>query len=165
MKECLQWTKNVKDSDGWAYCEFKKGELFKLAWRNDEANANRLERDDLILLRQLGYVTHVVKVLDRQAEREDWEGDYNLYRIVEVVWAIGGTNPPPLAKADIIFGYPVILMGGNVMKLEDLPTFKDAWDSKGWNCDVPRACPIQTRRYLNFDRRSLAFTSSIHLKL
>jgi hypothetical protein len=129
--ERLQWTKNVKDSDGWAYCEFKKGELFKLAWRNDEANANRLERDDLILLRQLGYVTHVVKVLNRQAEREDWQGEYNLYRIVEVVWAIGSTNPPPSAKADIIFGYPVILMGGNVMKLEDLPTFKDAWDSRG----------------------------------
>ncbi len=135
--ERLQWTKNVKDSDGWAYCEFKKGELFKLAWRNDEANANRLERDDLILLRQLGYVTHVVKVLDRQAEREDWQGDYNLYRIVEVVWPpitpIGGTNPPPSAKAGLIFGYPEVLayMSGDVMKLEELPTFKKAWDDQG----------------------------------
>lgn len=130
--ERLQWTKNVKDSDGWAYCEFKKGELFKLAWRNDEANANRLERDDLILLRQLGYVTHVVKVLDRQAEREDWQGDYNLYRIVEVVWAIGGTNPPPSLKADLFFGYPEVLsyMGGDAMKLEELPTFKAAWDTQ-----------------------------------
>ena len=119
--ERLQWTKNVKDSDGWAYCEFKEGELFKLAWRNDEANANRLERDDLILLRQLGYVTHVVKVLDHQAEREDWQGEYNLYRIVEVVWAISNTNPPPSAKADIIFDYPGVLnlQGGNVMKLEE----------------------------------------------
>jgi hypothetical protein len=131
--ERLQWTKNVKDSDGWAYCEFKKSELFKLAWRNDEANANRLERDDLILLRQLGYVTHVVKVLDRHAEREDWQGDYNLYRIVEVVWAIGSTNPPPSAKAGLIFGYPEVLayMGGDVMKLEELPTFQKAWENQG----------------------------------
>jgi hypothetical protein len=131
--ERLQWTKNVKDSDGWAYCEFKKSELFKLAWRNDETNANRLGRDDLILLRQLGYVTHVVKVLDHQAEREDWQGDYNLYRIVEVAWAIGSTNPPPSAKAGLIFGYPEVLayMGGDVMKLEELPTFQKAWDNQG----------------------------------
>ena len=128
--ERLQWTKNVRDSNGWAYCEFKKGELFKLAWKDDEANANRLERYDLILLRQRGYVTHVVKVLNRQAERDDDPNVFNIYRIVEVVWAIGSTNPPPSAKADIIFDYPGVLayMGGDVMKLEDLPTFKAAWD-------------------------------------
>jgi hypothetical protein len=99
--ERLQWTKNVKPAEGWAYCEFKKGELFKLAWKDDEANANRLERGDLILLRQHGYVTHIVKVLNRQAEREDWQSDWNLYRIVEVVWAIYGTTPSASAKADL----------------------------------------------------------------
>jgi hypothetical protein len=131
--ERLQWTKNVKDSDGWAYCEFKKGELFKLAWKDDEANANRLERDDLILLRQHGYVTHVVRVLDRQSEREGSPSDWNLYRIVEVEWAIGTTTPSPSLKADLIFGYPEVLayMGGDVMKLEELPTFKKAWDHQG----------------------------------
>jgi len=131
--EHLQWTKNVRPSDGWAYCEFKKGELFKLAWKDDEANANRLKRDDLILLRQHGYVTHLVKVLNRQAEREDSSSDWNLYRIVEVVWAIGGTKPPPSVKAELIFGYPEVLayMGGDVMKLEELPTFKKAWDNQG----------------------------------
>jgi hypothetical protein len=131
--ERLQWTKNVRDSDGWAYCEFKKGELFKLAWKDDEANANRLERYDLILLRQQGYVTHIVKVLNRQAERDDDPNVYNIYRIVEVVWAIGGTNPPLSAKAGLIFGYPEVLayMGGDVMKLEELPTFKKAWEHQG----------------------------------
>ncbi len=131
--ERLQWTKNVKDSDGWAYCEFKKGELFKLAWRNDEANANRLERDDLILLRQLGYVTHVVKVLDRQAEREEWQGEWNLYRIVEVIWALDCSAPSPNAKADKVFDFPGVqaFQGGNVMRLEDLDTFKSAWDVRG----------------------------------
>ena len=137
----LQWTKNVKDSDEWAYCEFKKGELFKLAWKDDEANANRLERYDLILLRQRGYVTHVVKVLNRQAERDDDPNVFNIYRIVEVVWALSSTNPPlsrstnppPSLKADLIFGYPEVLayMGGDVMKLEELPTFKKAWDDRG----------------------------------
>ncbi|MCL1491627.1 MAG: hypothetical protein M1G31_12870 [Pseudanabaena sp. Salubria-1] len=73
----LQWTKNVKPSDGWAYSEFGVSQLFKLAWKDDEANAKRPDRDDLILLRQHGYVTHLVKVLNRQAEREDWQGNYN----------------------------------------------------------------------------------------
>jgi hypothetical protein len=129
----LQWTKNVKPTDGWAYREFKPAELFKLAWRDNEANANRPERNDLILLRQHGYATHLVKVLNRQAERADWSGDYNLYRIVEVMWSMDETNPPVSAKAAVIFGYPAVLdyMGGNVMKLEELPTFNDAWNSQG----------------------------------
>lgn len=103
----LKWTKNVKPADGgYAYSEFKVSELFKLAWKDDEANANRPERSDLILLRQHGYVTHLVKVLDRQSEREEWQGDYNIYRIVEVLWAIDCSRPPVTAKADAIFGYP-----------------------------------------------------------
>lgn len=129
----LQWTKNVKPVEGWAYREFKEGELFKLAWKDDEANANRLERDDLILLRQHGYVTHIVKVLNRQAEHEDSASEWNIYRIVEVMWGIGSTNPSPSLKADLIFGYPEVLayMGGDVMKLEELPTFKKTWDVQG----------------------------------
>ncbi len=127
----LQWIKNVRPDVGWAYCEFKESALFKLTWRNDEANANKPKRDELILLKQHGYITHLVKVLNRQAEREDSPSDWNLYRIVGVVWAIGSPNPPPSAKADTILGYPVTLMGGNAMHLEGLPQFKEAWDSKG----------------------------------
>jgi len=130
----LQWTKNVRRSDNkWAYSEVEDSKLFKLAWKDDEANANRPDRDDLILLRQNGYVTHLVKVLNRQAEREDWQGDYNIYRIVEVLRAINFSNPPIAAKADEVFGYSAVLnlQGGNVMKLEELPTFKEAWESRG----------------------------------
>lgn len=129
--QCLQWTKNVFPADnGWAYSKFKIGELFKLAWKNDETNANRPERNDLILLRQHGYVTHLVKVLNRQAEIEDWQGDYNIYRIVEVLWAVDCSNPPIAAKADAIFDYLEVLayQGGDVMKLEELPTFTRRWD-------------------------------------
>jgi hypothetical protein len=49
----LRWTKNVRRGDGaWAYSQFKVSDLFKLAWKDNEANANRLEKGDLILLRQ-----------------------------------------------------------------------------------------------------------------
>ena len=131
--EHLQWTKNVRPDEGWAYSQFKKSELFKLAWKNDENDAHRLERGDLILLRQHGYVTHVVKILDRRADREDWDGDFNIYRIVEVIWSLDFSTPSANAKADIVFSYPGVLdyMGGNAMRLEDLPTFKKAWDGKG----------------------------------
>ncbi|MFM2431518.1 MAG: hypothetical protein RLZZ511_2731 [Cyanobacteriota bacterium] len=131
--ESLKWTKNVKPSEGWAYSDFEKSELFKLAWKDNEDNANRPERGDLILLRQHAYVTHLVKVLDRKAEREEWQGEWSLYRIVEVVWSVGHTNPLPSLKSDLIFGYPGVLayMGGDVMKLEELPTFQDAWDRNG----------------------------------
>jgi hypothetical protein len=133
--QALQWTKNVlpPNKKSYAYSEFKVGELFKLAWREDEANANEPQRDDLILLRQHGYVTHLVKVLNRQAEREDWQGDYNIYRIVEVLWAIDCSNRPIAAKADAIFDYPEVLdyRHGNIMELKNLPTFNEAWESRG----------------------------------
>ena len=55
------------------------------------------------------------------------------YRIVEVVWALDCSAPSASAKAESIFGFPGVLafMGGNAMRLEDLPTFKEAWDAKG----------------------------------
>ena len=79
------------------------------------------------------YVTHLVRILDRQSEHEEWQGEWSLYRIVEVVWALDCSAPSASAKADIIFGFPGVLafMGGNAMRLEDLPTFKNAWDAKG----------------------------------
>jgi len=131
--EDLKWTKNIRPDEGWAYSEFKKSELFKLAWKEDESNANRPERSDLILLRQHGYVTHLVKVLDRQSEREDWQGEWSLYRIVEVLWALDCDAPSPDAKADKVFDFPGVqaFQGGNVMQLEDLDTFKAAWGGKG----------------------------------
>lgn len=130
----LKWTKNVRRADSaWAYPQFKVSDLFKLAWKDDEANANRSEKGGLILLRQQGYVTHLVRVLDYKAEREAWEGDYNIYRIVEVLWAIDFGSPSTSAKADTMFSYPEVLdyRSGNVMELESLPTFRQRWDDNG----------------------------------
>ncbi|MCF2970913.1 hypothetical protein L1047_06860 [Synechococcus sp. Nb3U1] len=61
----LKWTKNVKPKNGepWAYQAFKVGNLFKLAWKDDEGNANKPQQGDLVLIRQGGYVTHLVEIL------------------------------------------------------------------------------------------------------
>ena len=130
----LKWTKNVRPTGGlYAYSQFKASELFKLTWKDDEDNANRPNRNDSILLRQYGYVTHLVKVLNRQAEMDEGHCDFNIYRIVEVLWTIDCDNPPVFSKADAIFTYPEVLdyQGGNAMKLDELPTFQKQWDIKG----------------------------------
>ncbi|NCR53111.1 MAG: hypothetical protein GPJ10_06670 [Microcystis aeruginosa L211-07] len=130
----LKWTKNVKRHDNtWAYREYKVSARFRLAWKDDEVNANKPEKDSLILLRQRGYVTHLVKVLDCKAQREIGKDDYDIYRNVEVLWAIDFDNPPVSAKADAMFDYPEVLdyQGGKVMELEKLPTFRQRWNDDG----------------------------------
>ncbi|WP_337885920.1 hypothetical protein [Fischerella thermalis] len=129
----LKWTKNIKPKgdEPWAYEQFGVGSLFKLAWRDGEANASKPQREDLILLRQKGFVTHLVKVLDYKPERETGQGEFDIYRIVEVLWAIPWNNPPVSAKADEVFGYSEVLnyQGGNVMELENI--IPKHWESKG----------------------------------
>jgi len=130
----LKWTKNVKPQyeDEPAYKDYKVGNLFKLAWKDEEVNANKPQRGDLILVRQRGYVTHLVEVLDYKAEREKWQGDFNIYRIVEVLWVVDDlNNPPSSAKADEVFGYSLKYQGGDVMSLETMPTFQQHWQEQG----------------------------------
>ena len=128
----LLWTKNIKPVQDWAYLNFRAGELFKLAWKKNESNASKPEREDLILLRQHGLVTHLVKVLDYKPEREKGSGDWNIYRVVEVIWSSANSESSTY-KADEIFGYPEVLtyQGGSVMRLQELPTFNKAWSTKG----------------------------------
>lgn len=129
----LKWTKNVnpKDTAPWAYQSFKAGNLFKLAWSKDsEYNAHKPQREDLILLRQHCYVTHLVEVLDYKAEREKSEGDFNIYRIVEVRWVIDWNDCPESVRANELFDYRLSLEGGNIMSL-DMPTFRDHWHTRG----------------------------------
>ncbi len=131
----LKWTKNVRhqDSELLAYPNVNIGDLFKLGWKDNKSNADKPHKDDFILLRQNGFVTHLVKVLDYKHERESWEGDYNIYRIVETLWVINFDSLPREAKADNVFGYPKVFNyeGGHVMKMETLPTFKEYWDNNG----------------------------------
>ena len=102
-----------------------------MAWKDDEGNASKPQREDLILLRQSSYVTHLVEVLDYKPEREKWQGDFNIYRIVEVLWVIDQNNLPDTAKADVVFGYSVNLQGGDVMFLETMPNFQQHWQNQG----------------------------------
>ena len=128
----LKWTKNVKPNDGsYAYSEHKVSNLFKLTWRDNQENANKPQINDLILLRQYGYVTHLVKVLDSQSA-QDGQGNYSTYRIVEVIWTMDCSNPPEFTRANNIFGYPEVLeyQSGNVMELETLPTFRQRWSGE-----------------------------------
>jgi hypothetical protein len=129
----LKWTKNIRSmgQESWAYQSLKVGGLFKLAWKDDEGNASKPQREDLILLRQSGYVTHLIEVLDYKPEREKWQGDFNIYRIVEVLWVIDWNNLSASAKADEVFGYSVNLQGGDVMFLETMPTFQQYWQNQG----------------------------------
>ncbi|RCJ31614.1 hypothetical protein A6770_19760 [Nostoc minutum NIES-26] len=102
-----------------------------MAWKDNEGNASKPQREDLILLRQRGYVTHLIEVLDYKSEREKWQSYFNIYRIVEVLWIIDWTNPSDSAKADKVFGYPVKYQGGDVMFLDTMPTFGQHWQNQG----------------------------------
>ncbi|MBD2074298.1 hypothetical protein H6F86_10440 [Phormidium sp. FACHB-592] len=128
----LKWTKNIvpQNNEPWAYQPFGKSHLFKLAWRDNQGNADKPAREDLLLLRQRGYVTHLVRVLDYKSENDAWCGDFNLYRIVETLWDIGDwANPGTFFRASKVFRYAAVLNyeGGNAMYLTDLPTFKARW--------------------------------------
>jgi len=128
----LKWTKNVvpQNHEPWAYQTFSKEHLFKLAWKDNEDDADKPAREDLLLLRQRGYVTHLVRVLDYKSENDAWRGDFNIYRIVEVLWGIGDwVNPDANFRVEKVFDYSAVLhyQGGDAMYLADLPTFKEHW--------------------------------------
>jgi hypothetical protein len=129
----LFWTKNITPQRGerWAYEHQEVGHKFHLNWKKNEINANKLKLYDSILLRQKGYVTHVVKVLDNELQYEDWVGDFSIYRLVETLWVIEWDKISRSNKADQIFSYPVRYHSGNVMDLRTLPTFQNYWDKKG----------------------------------
>ncbi len=131
----LKWTKNItpQDYELWAYSDFKVHSLFKLNWKDNKTNANKPQKDDLILLRQRGYVTHLVKVLDYKSEEDSCVDDFNIYRIVEILWIMPWQNPPIFVKADELFGYKEVLHyhGSDVMQLNTLPSFNKHWGNNG----------------------------------
>jgi len=129
----LFWTKNIvhQGEEKWAYEQFRFRDEFHLNWKNNKVNANKPELGDLILLRQKGYVTHLIKVLDNELEYESRRGDFSIYRLVEVLWVIDWDTLPVSNKAEQIFNYPVRYRSGNVMNLTELPTFQKYWDKNG----------------------------------
>lgn len=112
----------------WAYNEYKEGEVFNLHWKNGETNASKPQKEDLILLRQKSFVTHLIEVYDDKISPRTGQGEFDIYRSIEVLWVTDWNNPPSAVE---VFGYPEVLkyQNGNVMKLETI-TFKH-WESIG----------------------------------
>ncbi|MBD0303758.1 MAG: hypothetical protein ICV85_16800 [Tolypothrix sp. T3-bin4] len=130
----LKWTKNVNhlgDDKYWAYQNIDPDlNIFRLNWKTEQAeNALKPEESELILLRQRGKVTHIVKLLNKTLYEDPADGEFGIYRLVQLVWIADYWSVPP--EQDMVFGYHVHLEGGKVMKLETLPTFNQHWGSRG----------------------------------
>lgn len=131
----LKWTKNINhqgDDKHWAYEDINTDlKIFALHWKKPEYkdNAIRPKEGELIILRQRTKVTHIVKLLNNTLYNDDRDTEFNIYRLVQAVWIADYWSVPP--DQDAIFGYHVPLQGGKVMELENLPTFKQHWDSRG----------------------------------
>jgi hypothetical protein len=127
----LKWTKNINHQHGEKYCAFDPNfkNFFPLQWKKGQRkNAEKPDKDDLIILRQRCKVTHIVKVWDDNP-KEDTDPEFSIYREVQVVWMAENGDIAP--HQDTVFGYHVHLQGGKVMELETLPAFKTYWDSRG----------------------------------
>ncbi|WP_156481591.1 hypothetical protein [Anabaena sp. 4-3] len=137
--EQLQWVKNIKafypkEGGKWAY-QFQKGEKFALHWRNkdgkDQKNANNLAAGDMIILRQLGKVTHIVQVLDNELNDEDMksENEFNIYRNVQVIWITDNwDNSPSVGR---FFEAKSLPQGGKAYQIKRLEAFKKRWGETG----------------------------------
>ena len=129
----LKWTKNVNRADEeWAYSH-KDGvnTFFKLHWKPDSyKNAASPEAGDLAILRQKARVTHVVEFIDNAAPQEDPEDNEWIYRWVKVIWIADVWHEP--SHQDLIFDCSLqALQGGNIMKLENIQSIQQRWQSEG----------------------------------
>jgi hypothetical protein len=129
----LKWTKNVNHQGNdkyWAYEDIDSDlKIFRLNWKiEQEENALKPDKNELILLRQRAKITHIVKLLDKNVSREPMDGEFAISRLVQIVWIADFSSVPP--EQDMVFGYHVQLQGGKVMKLET-PTFNKHWGRRG----------------------------------
>jgi hypothetical protein len=136
----LKWTKNVKPqkSENWAYpAEDIHPELkiFPLYWKNsehrDEGNADAPKEGELILLRQHGKVTHLVELVNNRLYFNKDAGDeFNIYRLVQVVWMVDDWDKAPNNSEvfDCNFKFP---NNGKVIKLENTKHFRTRWSKEG----------------------------------
>ncbi|QFS44393.1 hypothetical protein [Nostoc sphaeroides] len=136
----LKWTKNFKKlyqtkNSKWTGETDKIGEHIKLHWRNqnsrDEKNAKKPEKGELIILRQYGVITHIVRVLDDKINTESTDkNEFNIYRSVEVIWVTNDWNCPP--STSIFFASGVHFpANGKVYQIKNLKAFKQRWGEGG----------------------------------
>ncbi|MGV0103061.1 hypothetical protein NSTCB13_01633 [Nostoc sp. DSM 114160] len=137
----LIWTKNVTPIDGeiWAYKNidtiYPDLNIFALHWRNlekrDELNAKTPQEGELIILRQRSKVTHIVQMLNNQLYPDKNAGDeFNIYRIVQVVWMTDNWDHPP--DKNTVFGYDINFPpNGKAIKLKNIQGFQERWNIEG----------------------------------
>ena len=129
--ENLTWTKPVRPSKPWrwAYQVFGVGHGFPPVWQDQAAKASHPSQDDLLLLQQHGYVTHLVQVLDDRPRPTAWDGDPYLSRLVAVLWVIDWSRPQSYCKATLVLGLPDVpyVMSDNALDLPALPGFQRQW--------------------------------------
>ena len=127
----LKWTKNVNHPEKeWAYSyediDFKS-KVFYLHWTKDsKSNAEIPKEEDLIIIRQRTYVTHIVQVLNNTVYSES-ENLPN--RLVKAVWMAEFWNEPP--EEESIFGYTLKFPAGKVLDLRKSPKFNEHWNNRG----------------------------------
>jgi hypothetical protein len=109
--------------------------IFALYWRNlkgkDENNARSPLEAELMILRQHGKVTHIVQLLNNQVYRDtNTKDEFNIYRIVQVVWMTDNWDHPP--DKNTVFGYDIKFPpNGKAIKLENIHAFQERWNAEG----------------------------------
>ena len=129
--ENLTWTKQARPLRPWrwAYQAFGVGHGFPLVWQDQGDKVSHPAQDDLLLLQQHGYVTHLVQVLDDRPRLSEWDGDPYLSSLVAVLWVIDWSCPPSHCKATLVLGLPDVpcVQGNNALYLPALPSFQRRW--------------------------------------
>jgi hypothetical protein len=135
--ESLKWTKNVNhqglDKD-WAYQEGNincKLKIFLLNWnKNQKSNASKPKKGEVVILRQHKKVTHIAKFLNNTLYDDRSRSDFGIGRLVQVNWITDDWNSSP--EEDEVFCCQFRhLQGGNIMEIETLNAFQEAWKIRG----------------------------------
>lgn len=145
----LKWTKNVKPNDkDWAYDNIDSDlRIFCLHWRDSyKENAYKPKEGELIILRQCAKVTHIVKLLNNTLYSEGSKTDFNICRLVQVVWVTKDWHNPPANEE--VFDCPINFPpNGKVIELEKIQDFKQQWDNQGGLSAFQK----RIQKILNFD--------------
>lgn len=130
----LKWSKNVNYQGSFVFWTFPIediSKIFLLHWRKtNKQNARKPKEGELIILRQHGCVTHIVKVFNDTLYHGGSDAEFNIGRLIEVVWVANDLKNPPNYQE--VFGCPIRFpQGGRVHPLENNNNFQEHWDKQG----------------------------------
>ena len=136
----LKWLKNVRNENvDWVYklneMPIPEARVFLLHWRNDESNAQKPLKGDLIALVQSARVTHIVELLDYVVYKDPNKTEWGIHRLVQTIWM-----PPErmdwskLPHQKEIFVVDALPPDGDVHDLsrdDKMPKFNQHWNNLG----------------------------------